>query len=84
MSKLVPLQAGRGYAIVDDEDYPLVKDSKWYWVDGYAARVIRVDAKRTWELMHRLIAQPPPDMDTDGQHARPKPRAGQKAPSSRA
>ena len=54
--KLIPLTQDK-FAIVDLEDYEKVKDFKWHYNKGYAAK------KST--LMHRLIMNAPKDMQVD-------------------
>lgn len=60
---LIPLSGYRGegkFVIIDDEDYDLVKDKKWYIdMNGYAIdNVSRV-------RMHRIIMDPPKNMVID-------------------
>ena len=53
MTKYIPLSSGK-YAIVDDEDYEWLNETKWADDSrGYAIR--KVKGKRTTEKMHRLI-----------------------------
>jgi hypothetical protein len=53
-------------AIVDDEDYPLVKDFKWCFrgdsegSGGYALRHIKIDGKDRKMYLHRQLMQPEP------------------------
>lgn len=65
MAKTIPLQNNRGIVIVDDHDYETLVVFKWYLVSGYAARVLIVDGKRKWELMHRMITEVSKDKDID-------------------
>jgi hypothetical protein len=56
MSKQVPLTKGK-FAIVDDEDYELVMQWKWYYQNmGYAARK---PSQGKHYLMHRVIINAP-------------------------
>jgi hypothetical protein len=56
MTKLISLTNG-GYAIIDDEDYPLFADRKWRKsMGGYAVRCYRDQTgKVQYESMHRII-----------------------------
>ena len=65
MAKEISLVNKKGIALVDDEDYPYLLNFKWYFIDGYAARVGDIDGKRVWTLMHREIMKTPKGMDTD-------------------
>lgn len=64
--KQIPIQNRDFFAQVDDEDYDLVSQYRWYAIDNrkkrtaYASRSLDRNGKRTSELMHRLIlgAQP--------------------------
>lgn len=51
------------YAIVDDEDYEWLSQSRWHYKQGYAAR--SSPGKKTLELMHRQILNAPPGMRVD-------------------
>jgi hypothetical protein len=56
MDRKIELANGRGYALVDEEDYELVSQYKWCLLPGhrtdYAQHSIR---KGKTQLMHRLI-----------------------------
>jgi hypothetical protein len=53
LAKYIPLSSGK-YAIVDDEDYEWLSQTKWSDDSrGYAIR--KVKGKKTTEKMHRLI-----------------------------
>lgn len=55
MPKQIPLSGGRIYAIVDDEDFDWLSETKWSDDSrGYAIRRVKGD-KNTTEKMHRLI-----------------------------
>jgi hypothetical protein len=60
---------GGGEALIDDEDYELVKE--WEWrkrKDGYVYRQEQniVDGRKTKTIyLHRVIMQPPPVFDVD-------------------
>jgi hypothetical protein len=60
---------GGDEALIDDEDYELVKDYQWYGrKDGYVYRVEpnKVDGRKTKTIyLHRVIMQPPPVFDVD-------------------
>lgn len=52
--------------VVDDEDYDFL--SRWRWKlhpQGYACRSTWVDGRYVTVLMHRVIAQTPPHLQTD-------------------
>jgi hypothetical protein len=52
----IPLGNGRGFAVIDDADYPLVKDYTWCLLTkGYAGASTYVDGKRTTVYIHRII-----------------------------
>jgi hypothetical protein len=53
-------------AIVDDEDYGLVRKHKWHFSGKYAEREEREEGKRVgWIRMHRVIMKTPDDMRCD-------------------
>lgn len=59
--KKIPLSQGK-YALVDDADYELVSQYKWYYANGYAQRSEymgggRKNHKVKVQQMHRLILQ---------------------------
>jgi hypothetical protein len=60
MSKIIELTKGH-YAIIDDEDYPLVSQYKWHFSMGYA--LSQKDKERF--RMHRLITNAPDGMEVD-------------------
>jgi len=66
MSKLIPLTQGK-FALVDDEDYERLSKFKWYYHNGYAARLTYDTAtkKRKLIFMHRLILNTPDGKYTD-------------------
>lgn len=59
----IQLANGRGVALVDDEDFPLVSQYTWHWRNGYAAANIIRDGKRTRISMHKLILPGVPLID---------------------
>ncbi len=64
----VPLSGTKGqgqYALVDDGDEPLISQYKWYTGGRYAFSPIKVDGKRTTLSMHRVVLNPPADMEVD-------------------
>ena len=70
MSKRIALTQGE-CALVDDADYEWLNQHKWHYLSGrytgYAARHISIAGKSRQRvtLMHRLILNTPPGMDTD-------------------
>jgi hypothetical protein len=53
LTKYIPLSSGK-FAIVDDEDYEWLNETKWADdSNGYAVR--KVKGKKTTEKMHRLV-----------------------------
>lgn len=60
--KTIPLTQGK-VAIVDDEDYEILKQFKWYAVKCdstfYAQRKARSEHKRITTRMHREVINPP-------------------------
>ena len=69
MTKQIPLNDGQ-IAVIDDEDYDLVAQFEWRVAyrrkTRYAARWVgSPGGTGTTELMHRLIAQPSPDVQID-------------------
>lgn len=64
----VPLSQGFE-AVIDASDVPLVLNRSWYVQKSqntnYAMSGVKKNGKRTTELMHRLIAMPPKDMEVD-------------------
>ncbi len=59
----------RKYALVDDEDYEYLNQWKWCVCKrkktSYAIGLIKINGCRTQVLMHRLIMNTPPIMETD-------------------
>ena len=54
------------FAIVDDEDYEYLRQFKWYYREGYAARGIRKpNGKWTTIYMHRVIMGASECMEVD-------------------
>ena len=65
MAKSIELTQGR-VAIVDEADWEWLTKWNWYYSSSdYAARDIGPRNDRTTILMHRLILNPPSDMETD-------------------
>lgn len=63
--KTIPLTRGK-FALVDDEDYEVLNQSKWCLdSNGYAARCIWEDQKRKRIYMHRVVVKAPKGMFTD-------------------
>ena len=63
--KRIPLTKG-AFTIIDDEDFDFV--SQWRWKlhpQGYACRSTWIDGKCATLLLHRVIANTPPDLQTD-------------------
>ena len=44
---------------VDEQDYQELSQYKWYLIDGFAARTIKKENKRTTIYMHRVIMDAP-------------------------
>lgn len=67
----IPLVNNKGFALVDEEDYPLVADSSWFLMpshDGilHAARSgINRKGTKGVQFLHNVIMQPPDDMFVD-------------------
>lgn len=64
--KEIPLTKGK-FAIVDDEDYEILKGYAWLYSCGYAVRnALRIDqVKLSTISMHRVIAKTPGPLLTD-------------------
>lgn len=60
MPKQIDLGKGR-YALVDNADYELVRQYRWWYSNGYA--VTKLNGRTI--LMHRLLMQPPPNRVVD-------------------
>ena len=58
MSKEILITRGQ-VVIVDEQDYEELSKYKWYLIDGFAARTIKKDDKRTTIYMHRVIMDAP-------------------------
>ncbi|MCL2932628.1 MAG: hypothetical protein MGG11_10310 [Trichodesmium sp. MAG_R03] len=58
MSKKILITRGQ-IVIVDEQDYQELSQYKWYLIDGFAARTIKKDDKRTTIYMHRVIMDAP-------------------------
>ena len=58
MSKEILITRGQ-IVIVDEQDYEELSKHKWYLIDGFAARTIKKDDKRTTIYMHRVIMDAP-------------------------
>lgn len=59
--KQIQLTQGK-FAIVDDEDFEILSQNKWYLgADGYARRNIKEGSKKTAIPMHRALLNPPSD-----------------------
>ncbi len=58
MSKEILITRGQ-IVIVDEQDYEELSKYKWYLIDGFAARTIKKDDKRTTIYMHRVIMDAP-------------------------
>ncbi|MEM1168561.1 MAG: AP2/ERF family transcription factor [Cyanobacteria bacterium P01_H01_bin.35] len=58
MSKEILITRGK-VVIVDEQDYEELSKYKWYLIDGFAARTIKKDDKRTTIYMHRVIMDAP-------------------------
>ncbi|MCL2925329.1 MAG: hypothetical protein MGF17_12115 [Trichodesmium sp. MAG_R04] len=58
MSKKILITRGQ-IVIVDEQDYQELSQHKWYLIDGFAARTIKKNDKRTTIYMHRVIMDAP-------------------------
>jgi len=58
MSKEILITRGQ-VVIVNEQDYEELSKYKWYLIDGFAARTIKKDDKRTTIYMHRVIMDAP-------------------------
>jgi hypothetical protein len=69
----IPLGRLGQYAIINEEDWPLIKDECWHWSGGYAQRnnrpidilAHRPGTARGTTKMHRVIHPSPPGFVTD-------------------
>lgn len=65
----VDLAQGKGYALVDEEDYERVAQLRWgLHPRGYAQRVYYEGGETKAELMHRFIMGEPPEDGLDVDH----------------
>lgn len=63
--KQIPLSQGY-FAIVDDEDYPIVSQYKWTYDKGYAVRKITLARRRYRSLyLHRFLTNAAPGQMVD-------------------
>ncbi len=65
--KIIPLSQNR-YATIDDEDYELIQQHRWYFHDRYTKTNVRVPGTpRRYKSvsMHRLIMNAPPGVQVD-------------------
>lgn len=54
----------QGYvALVDDEDYEFIAQWRWYYAQGYAKSIDRIEGKQ--RLMHRVLTSAPTGTDVD-------------------
>ena len=60
----IPLTKGK-FTIIDDEDFDLLNQWKWYSAHGYAVRNIYDNGKHYQLRMHRLLLNPDKGMDID-------------------
>lgn len=63
----MPLKTG-GFTLIDPEDYDFV--AQWTWREhikgqGYVSRYIQVDGKPRYLLLHRVLLDPPPELEVD-------------------
>lgn len=65
MTKEIVLVHGKAKALVDDEDYERMSQISWVYNGRYAVHWGWKNGKRHGMLMHRLIANTPPGMQTD-------------------
>lgn len=64
--KTIELSAGRGAALVSDEDFGALSQFRWHLHSaGYAYRAVKNAGKQTNFLMHREVAQPDPGFVVD-------------------
>lgn len=61
----IPLTQGK-QALVDDADYPILSQHRWFYSKGYAVRMnSRKEGKRRLIQMHRVIMNAPAGMEVD-------------------
>jgi len=63
----VKLQNSELFAVIDDEDYELIKNYKWYYRQGYAVRYRSThEPQGPFQIaMHRVILNTPKNLITD-------------------
>lgn len=65
MNMKISLSKG-GFVLVDDVDYPILNQYKWYLhTSGYARTSLYVEKKHVKLYMHRLIMNTPRHLSTD-------------------
>lgn len=66
--KRIPVNNGKHYAIVDDDDYEYLSEYKWYAAGSrkdYACRQFQKNRVKHYVYMHREIMQAPKDKVVD-------------------
>lgn len=65
MAKRIYLSRGK-FALVDDEDYPVVSQYKWsYDKNGYVVRKVVKSKRQKKVMLHRFLLDAPDGMDVD-------------------
>ncbi len=64
MTKMVPIYGG-AFALVDDEDFPVISAKAWHMSGGYAHHTAPRSSGNRNVFMHRLIAQPLSEQEVD-------------------
>lgn len=65
MVKEIYLAKNKGIALVDDENYELLNQYKWYVSNKYAYSTIKINGKWINKSMHRFIMNEPLNMEID-------------------
>jgi hypothetical protein len=63
--KKIPVNNGKFYSMIDDEDYKLASKYKWYLNQGYASRTEYKKGISSSMKLHRLIMDCPKGLEVD-------------------